>query len=508
MDPTDEIQSGLASADAGAVWSVAVTKHNRYGTGPVSLCEPGNWQQAPWEAPCSPYGWLWTMLACPQRGLAWVASRRDSDVELVTTPIMPAVAIVDSRNVWGSFRKLFGRGRRVDVQGVRCAFRRFGFDVTKVYVAIGTQGPNHNRTSRLTSTLGQNEGYAARIAADPMGNVLHGRLVQRGQDVEEKLVDVQCAIQIARSAYEIAESRTKAQAILVLSEDMDLIPAYDFARDLGVRVFAASHATLDSRPDSPWLLLPEGSWKEIAGGQLPGRYVGSELRRQMAKACISGQPLMMTFKVRRHWKSNVLLDHNSGACAMWRCTPDCPHGHRPGDRHALYVVGLELDENDREFPIYSVSPAPAAQPGAFQRATLKAWRTPTRVEVQLADGSLRVLGASIGFGLPGMSLLVQEYTSGSQRGWRLVGALEARPPTPGWTNPTLPELARATSSASSPGARVRATLIRTQQEITLQPPGGETPKAGDTYAVSPIAHTQTATGVHVHAVAISSCLPS
>ena len=174
----------------------------------------------------------------------------------------------------------------------------------------------------------------------------------------------------------------------------------------------------------------------------------------------------------------------------------------------LVRSGLELDENDREFPIYSVSPAPAAQPGAFQRATLKAWRTPTRVEVQLADGSLRVLGASIGFGLPGMSLLVQEYTSGSQRGWRLVGALEARPPTPGWTNPTLPELARATSSASSPGARVRATLIRTQQEITLQPPGGETPKAGDTYAVSPIAHTQTATGVHVHAVAISSCLPS
>jgi hypothetical protein len=330
--------------------------------------------------------------------------------------------------------------------------------------------------------------------------VLHGRLVERSKDVEEKLVDVQCAIQIARSAHEITDGGTAARAIVVMSEDMDLIPAYAFAGERGVPVFAASHATVDTRPDAGWLLLPEAVLR-TACGRPRGRYAGHELRRQIATWCASTSPIQISFRVQAWDRSRdrAFLEHNSGARGIWASPP-------PSAANPLSVTGLSLDDQGRDFPTLTVGPVPAPTPlGGFVDGEVLRWRTPTRVEVSIG-GRARTLSGPIGSLLPGGRVLVQEYRDRGQPAWRLVGALAARGLSDGWPDPTLPRLARVIQAATSPGARVRAVLLGSAQEVSLQPPRADVPRVGDEYAVVPIGAAPAASGSRTATIAVSSRL--
>lgn len=425
-------------------------------------------------------------------------------------PLTPAVVIVDSRNVWGSARAVFGVGRRVDVQGVCDALRPYGFDVREVHVAIGTEGSDRSSSTRLSSALKQNRDYAAKIEADRRGHVLRGRLVERSRDLEEKLVDVLCAIQIARVAHNIAAGRNDARAIIVLSEDMDLIPAYTFAQDLTVPVFAASHATVDTRGECGWLLLPEGPWRSACGRPY-GRHTGRELRRFIATMCSRNTPVRMSFTAHAHDKrqDSLFLRHNSGAQAIWR-RPPATASRSVGDKHELYVNGLELDESERAFPVLEVSNIPGVE-SRFEHGSVVRWRTATRVEVSIPGTGNRTLTAPIASLLPDDEVLVQGYERRGQPAWRLVGPLGSRAPSPGWADPTTPALARALTSASSAGSRVRAVLmdapVDAPGQLILQPPAQDAAKAGDAYAVVHVGTVLAPSGPQALAVAVSSRLP-
>lgn len=416
-----------------------------------------------------------------------------------------AAVIVDSRNVMGQYADVFGPKRHVSVNGVISMLATFGFSVTDVFVGLATQGKS-NGSSYLTKSLEKNQALAADIVSHAQGHVLEGRLVERGprgsQRLEEKLVDVLCAIQIARLAHEIKD-KSRSGVIITLSEDMDLIPSYEFARDLGVTVFAASNDIVDARSaHSKWLLLTQASLGEAAG-RCFGRDQGRELRRSMARMVTATSPVKITTSVGAPCRDGLLVSHNSGAQGFWK-----PVGARPAfnAKVELHVVGLDWE--DVAFPRLLLGDAPVAVPlPGVTTGTVERIPTPTRVTVSLPRGLTKTLeGASPGSLLPGMQVVVQEVVAHGQRGWRLVGALDPTPVSPGWPDPTGPVVVRVISTGGTPGARVRAKILDSGQEVTLQPPTEDRAQSGHEYAAVPIAHTMAGQAVHVTAIAVSSRL--
>ncbi|RZS91153.1 hypothetical protein EV189_0387 [Motilibacter rhizosphaerae] len=419
---------------------------------------------------------------------------------------VPAYVVVDSRNVRGQVKDLFGVGRHVSVPGVCQILSRFGFDVQEVWFGIATTGPK-NPSAHLASELDKNADFAARVTADARGRVLEGRLVERrgagtGLRTEEKLVDVLCAMQVSRLAHDINAGR-RSGSIVVLSEDMDLIPSYEFARELDVPVYAAANETVDTRSEhSRWLLLPEGALS-LGFGRLLGRDQGSALRRVIARLLLAEQQVTMTFKVTGAdlAAGRVYLQHNSGARAVWSTAKI----RRKGDKFDLHVTGVDFDEGP--FPRLTVSDAePAAWPlVGVHEAEVVRWQSPTRALVRVvADGGRHTVEAPCGSLLPGGRVVVHHARQGDQDAWRLVGAVAARTETPGWADATCPEIVRAITTAPSVGALVRAMLG--SEQITLRPPRDHRAVAGELFAATPIGHTEVPSGVHVTAVAVSSPL--
>lgn len=421
-------------------------------------------------------------------------------------PIEAAV-VVDSRNVRGQVSDCFGQPRHVRVAGVIKMLAAYGFAVTDVYVGVATKGRTGG-SRYLTESLQRNQRHAADVVSHPSGHVLEGRLVERsgphGPQLEEKLVDVLCALQVARLAQQIKDG-SRGGVIVVLSEDMDLIPSYEFARDLGVTVYAASNDIVDTRAEySRWILLTEAALT-LAAGRPFGRDRGSGLRRRMSQLVTADQFSPLRFSARQHVKGAVLLQHNSGARAIWH-QPPAGYKHCQDESHDLYVHGLDWAE--APFPRLLVDATPPSERCAgLEKGVVMHSPTPTRVTVQLPGGVTRNLsGAAPGSLLVGMTVLVHAEGTGRQQAWRLVGPMDARQSTPGWSDPTLPLVVRAISAASTPGARVRAKILQTGQEVTLQPPSEDRVQTGHEYAAVPVAHAVAGDELHVTAVAVSSRL--
>ena len=427
-----------------------------------------------------------------------------------TTPVVPAVVVVDSRNVWGAARRQFGTGKRVVVEGVREALRPYGFEAIEVFVGIATTTTARSPSLRLTSDLALNNKYAATVNASPLGHALIGRLVERRGNLQEKLVDVLCAMQIARSAHEIAAGQSPATAIIVVSEDMDLIPAYQFAQDLHVPIYAAAAATVDTRFDSSWLLLGESALR-MSCERTAGRLYGQRLRQEICSWLTAQTPRPLSFTV-RSWSakgSRLRLAHSSGAIGVWHDPPE-QTDHTVGATHDLQVVGLEHSGSERDFPIVTLDRQPTSwPPPSLLTATVREWDSPTQVVVIPPTGPTQVLSTTIGSLLPGDRVLIHERrATARQEVWQLVGRLEQSEPTLGWRDPTVPSLARVSTEATSTGQRVRATLLAPAATVTLQPPGCDIAHLGDVYAVVPIGHVLVDHGpAQLLTIAVSSKLP-
>lgn len=267
---------------------------------------------------------------------------------------------------------------------------------------------------------------------------------------------------------------------------------------------AASNDIVDARAQhSKWLLLTQAGLGDAAGRAF-GREQGRDLRRAIARLLNAPTPAKINGKVGPPCRNGVLVNHNSGAQGFWRPAS----GSKPakGSPVTVYVTGVDWE--DVTFPRLKLSdtPTPGA-PTGLQVGKVIAIPTPTRVSVSLPGGLTKKLdGSSPGSLLPGMEVLVHAETVQGQHAWRLVGALDARPSSPGWTDPTRPLVVRAVSTASTTGARVRAKILTTGQEVTLQPPTEDRVQTGDEYAAVPIAHTAVGNDTHVTAIAVSSGL--
>ena len=409
--------------------------------------------------------------------------------------------------MWGQARDIFGVGRRVEVQGVIAGLKTYGFEVLHVHAGIATVSSQSRPSDLHQRMLDQNAKYAEAIEKHACGSVLHGRLAERDGVLEEKLVDVLCAIKIADEVLRIREGSSKAQAIVVLSEDMDLIPAYNFAREYDVRIFAASNATIDTRPDNDWLLLSESPLSSIFGN-IPGRYKGARLRNFLAQQIASGNNLEMTFEVVGKNADCVFLKHNSGIQAHWNSPPRGKYNR--GDKCELSVTGVLSETRGSDFPKLLVGPKGSrlSPSMATCEAEVLNWRSPGRLEVELASGEKKVINAPLGCALPGMHVLLIAEPNVTPQTYRLIGATTPQPSVPGWPDLRHPVLVRVLGRASRPGELVRAVIIDSGVDVTLQPPGADVAQTGDTYAALPAKLTPVqASGVHISTIAVSSKLP-
>jgi hypothetical protein len=153
--------------------------------------------------------------------------------------------------------------------------------------------------------------------------------------VEEKMVDSACCVRITRYVEEIVANRTDVQAIVVLSQDIDLKPAIDYAVEREVPIFAAALDVVQHR-SHPFILMGPQAYAEMTGA--PGATHGHGLRELLVRALRDQE--RMPWKVVSRTPYRPLLQHASGLTAV--PAPGVPLGEN-GAFEYLYPVDVTWD---------------------------------------------------------------------------------------------------------------------------------------------------------------------
>jgi hypothetical protein len=387
-----------------------------------------------------------------------------SDLVHTRAPSACAV-IVDSRNVRGQSRKVFGHGRQVSVGGIRRALTLYGFEVVEVYVGLATRTSAASPSTRLKANLEANRKYREQLERAG-AVVLNGNLVERGGNLEEKQVDVLCALRVADVADRIREGTSRARCIVVLSEDMDLMPAYEFAERRGVKAYAAAYDTVHQRPDQrEWILLSQEALRHICDP--PGRRYGSALRDSLAAIVTSDAHVSAQWKVvaPRMDDGQALLSSNTGAQGLWRPARTLAKG----ERVSLYVTGVQMDPVAGRFPYLQLSDRqPTGSLAGVDVGEVLYWTGPTQVKVRFAtSGEEAALRASPGTLLPGQEVaVVRTFTAGNQAR-HLVGAVTPWRPPASWPGRARTAMAEIKSLGKPSPGWVEATLTETLTPIVV-----------------------------------------
>ncbi|WP_454853912.1 hypothetical protein [Promicromonospora soli] len=355
-------------------------------------------------------------------------------------PLARCAVVIDSRNLNGAIRGAFGLPSAVTWAGVRAGLRRHGLDAVSCAVGTATRVVGGSKSSsNVARAQKKNLEFRDRLV-DEGAEVLEGILAQRDDKMEEKQVDVLCALKVADLAAQKRLGQIDIDAIVVLSEDMDLVPAYLLAENYGVPTYAAATQTVYKRQDQAnWLLLDEGILAEFASPS--GRRRGLGVRNLVAKIVVGDvrDPLRWSvFVPSASPGSPALLTTNSGLKGRM-----IENSLKRKDKADLHAVGVTVDPSGR-FPFLELGRAPVAGPMAgISRGKIEYWAEPTRVAVRLDGGSSVVLTAPIGAGLPGESVAVLT-TSGRQGGRYFVGPLDR-------STPVLPTEVTVESPANGSG---------------------------------------------------------
>ena len=80
--------------------------------------------------------------------------------------LVPCAVVVDSRNIRGQARKLFGWSRQPSADGVRRALAAYGLDAVEIYVGVATRTASSSPSTRLSQHLRVNGEYRDRLRAE------------------------------------------------------------------------------------------------------------------------------------------------------------------------------------------------------------------------------------------------------------------------------------------------------------------------------------------------------
>lgn len=336
---------------------------------------------------------------------------------------IPAVVVVDAMNVKGLIREVIGIPRLPDVDGIRAAVKAFGFKASEVHIAIATESTGR-RTSDVLKAVDQNKGYADRVRRSGAG-VLEGKLrdnTERGgpRNFEEKLVDVLCAVQVARTAHAIATGQSSAKAIIILSKDMDLSPATNFAEELGVPVFTAAPSVLDRRPE-PFLLLGERELNLMAGR--PQGVVGSGRRNAVAQTAWDPPTRLSSWTVLSPLRRDgTLMIQFCDANGIGGICPADNFTTRPEGNTSVSLAAQTADvgQRGRDYPLLRLGSVIGTRSGTLDEAEVLERSRPTQAQIV-------VRGAKATIETPRDGVLVGDrvLVTNVQGAWKYVGVLNS-----------------------------------------------------------------------------------
>lgn len=336
--------------------------------------------------------------------------------------MVAVVAVVDSRNIRGLSGTMLGFPRNPTVSGLDVALGRFGFDVEASYFSVAV--PRSSDRKHLLREAGENERYLEYLRRDTRVTPLLGSLRRYGDGTkEEKLVDVLCAIEVVRQAKRIADGRSQAEAVVVVSQDIDLKPGVELALEFGVPVLAISPGAIHNR-GIPYIAISEPPLAEIVAIDRAVPVFGQELRRILAQAAerpaVDSWEYLYSQTIGR--EELAVLRHRHG----YEGVADASIIDHPvrGALHDLGTIGIATDLPTR-FPraLLGLNAQPsedlitATVVGRFSpfSANVGIHRTSNQVTVDVPNSYLT----------PGTQVLLQ-----SQRGTskpRFVGAVEEPP---------------------------------------------------------------------------------
>lgn len=413
-------------------------------------------------------------------------------------PPIPADVIVDTWNLRNQAGDVLGSNRFPDIPGIVTALAAYGFDVQHVYAAAACTPYSDRPSQRVQKALATTEPFVRHMKAAPNGTLLEGKLTDRSGSLEEKLVDVLCAVQIARCAMRIVTGLSSARAIVVISEDIDLTPAYTMARELGVPVYAGANETVHTRPGD-WLIFSDATMIEMGGR--PHGDVGAQRKTLLAKQLLTADMhRQFSFRYLDRATGLLVFRHRTGIEGVLPAS-ESPAQMSPGDALQLYPVDLYTAPAASGFPalLLSTTAPVSSRAQHLLEGEVVEWLQPTRVRVEL-NGGTRAYEAAPGTLLPRMKVAVHCQPSSRRR---LVGGLERIPTLPEWGTPSLPRIATVEAQASRAGATVRASVDGLSTPVALLPPGEDVASVGSRYAVVPRDHDA---GRVTKVIAVSSAL--
>lgn len=379
--------------------------------------------------------------------------------------LVPCGVVVDSRNVHGQARKVFGLGTHAQPAGIKRALNALGLDPVVTYVALGTRLASAQPSARAREARAANLKLKADLEAQG-AKILDGMLAERAGVLEEKQVDVLCAVKIADLAVRSIIKDLDLGCIVVLSEDMDLMPAYDLANLYGVPTYAAAYDSVHRRAEQRnWLLLTEVALAEMCAPR--GRMAGSALRSHLAEIALGARSAQAA-----NWRvlaANVrgmaLMGSNNGSKGLWR--PDRPV--KVGDRVNLVPVGISPDPESNRFPYLQLDadavPVSGGFPGVSEGEVLY-WVDPTRIRVSLRAGVHATLNASPGTTLPGDKIAVLTIGSESRAERHLIGVRASQAPTRQWSHPESLAVVEVTADRISQGWHL-GRCMSTSEEVLI-----------------------------------------
>lgn len=381
--------------------------------------------------------------------------------------LTPCAVIVDTQNVRGQCRKVFGHGRQPTGAGIRAGLALYGFDAVEIYAGVATGTTSATPSRRVQDALDVNLKYKDHLEAAGV-TVLEGNLAERKGALEEKQVDVLCALTVADIVERIKQGTSEARCIVMLSEDMDLMPAYEFAARRGITTYAAAHDTIHERPEQiEWMLLTQDALAKIC--EPLGRRPGSRLRSDLAEIATSPIPPILT-----NWKvvapkmgdGRALMANNNGAYGL--LTPSRPL--KRGERVQLYAIGVEMEPLSMRFPYLQLSEQVAEVTFAdIEIAEVLRWTAPTMVRVAIQNSTaMASLTASPGTLMPGQQVAVLTSKSAGQQGRHLIGATSAWIPPAGWSVPCSTAIAVVNAVATPSSGWMTASLEGSGDAVVIQ----------------------------------------
>lgn len=327
-----------------------------------------------------------------------------------------ALAIVDSRNVLYEVERVLGYQRRPTVDGVVQALAPYGFDVVAVHIGLAL--PRSSDRLDLAKFGAENGPYKDAIEKHPLGKALVGELhLKADQNVEEKQVDVACAVDIARYATLMARGESRFQAIVVVSQDSDLMPAYRFALDeMKIPLVVAAADVVHHRPE-PFVLFTPPALAAIA--EISEPLVGHELRAAVAEAVKERRQARWTCLGWDHRRKGFIVRTDVGVLGIVD-RYDTPKGFDVDDTLELYANGVDFGQ--QLFPVVRCSPSKPSGPGDLRTGTVRKRHAAFSVDVDMANGTTERMYCPPGHVRRGTKVLVQQG-----KPCRLVGSLGAPP---------------------------------------------------------------------------------